>query len=221
VVAVSEFTRQIAIQHYPVDVAVIPNGVDLQKLAPKSIQPGKPPLIVFAGRFMPQKNPLQFVKTLAEIRRLEWRCAMVGNGPLFDQTIQAAQAAGLHERIIFPGWVTPEEVADWFDQADILFMPSLTEGLPVVGVKAVAKGLAIVASRIGGFLDIVNHGENGYLIDLHQPENYADALTSLLTDPQHLLSFRQASLQKSQHFDIEKVARAYQAIFLKVKERHG
>ncbi|MBE0698111.1 MAG: glycosyltransferase family 4 protein, partial [Anaerolineaceae bacterium] len=58
VVAVSEFTRQLALKHYPVDIQIIPNGVDLQLLDPGEIRLAAPPHIVFAGRFMTQKNPV-------------------------------------------------------------------------------------------------------------------------------------------------------------------
>ena len=213
VVAVSEHTRQLAAQYYPVNIQVVPNGVDLGELSPGAISIGKPPLIVFAGRFMLQKNPLQLVRTLAELKHLDWHCSMVGNGPLMPEVTELIRASGLEERITLPGWVTPEEVTEWLGKGDILFMPSLTEGLPVVGVKAVAKGLAIVASRIGGFLDIVDEGKNGYLVDLQEVEKFGVALEELLTDPERLAAFRKASLAKSQEFDIHKVVDAYEKIF--------
>jgi glycosyltransferase involved in cell wall biosynthesis len=110
--------------------------------------------------------------------------------------------------------VTPEEVLDWFDRSDILFMPSLSEGLPVVGVQALAKGLAIVASKIGGFVDIVDEGENGYLVDLAQPTEFSSALRRLLSDEARLIRFREASLKKANHFNILQIAGQYEKIFL-------
>jgi L-malate glycosyltransferase len=98
-------------------------------------------------------------------------------------------------------------------------MPSLTEGLPVVGVRALATGLAVVASRVGGFLDIVDEGINGNLIDLERPQGYALALQRLLENPERLKAFRQASLQKAHDFDIHKVGDAYEEIFKAVLHR--
>ena len=86
--------------------------------------------------------------------------------PAIHQTIAEYD---LQSRFTLPGWVTPEEVLDWFSKSDILFMPSLSEGLPVVGVQALAKGLAFVVSDIGGFVDLVDDEENGYLIDGSNP----------------------------------------------------
>src|SRR5690606_13962191 len=61
VVAVSEFTRQLALAHYPVDIRVIPNGADFTHLVTERIEVNRIPRIVFAGRFVSQKNPLAIV----------------------------------------------------------------------------------------------------------------------------------------------------------------
>lgn len=219
VVAVSEFTRQLAQNHYPVDISVIPNGVDLSCLDPGEIQVNSPPRIIFAGRFMPQKNPIQLVRTLGTLKHLEWNCVMLGDGPLQSEIVRAVQDFDLKGRFEFPGWVSPQEVVEWLSRSDLLFMPSLTEGLPVVGVQSLAMGLSIVASRIGGFIDLVDNGVNGYLIDPKNTEGYAQALTELLTNTKQLHSFRQASRQKAQHFDIKKIVDDYENIFLEILKR--
>ena len=216
VMAVSEFTRQLALKHYEREIAVIPNGVDLDRLQPAGIQAQKPPRIVFAGRFMEQKNPLQIVQTLSELKDLPWQCVMIGDGPLMSDVQRTIVENGLQERFSLTGWVTPEQVLNWFDQSDILFMPSLSEGLPVVGVQALAKGLAIVASKIGGFLDIVDDGENGFLVDLANPFNFSSALKKLLSDESCLQRFREASLKKSTCFDSALIAEQYEQIFSRV-----
>jgi glycosyltransferase involved in cell wall biosynthesis len=122
----------------------------------------------------------------------------------------------MNDRFDLPGWVTPEDVLEHFSKSDILFMPSFSEGLPVVGVQALAKGLAIVASRIGGFLDLVDEHKNGYLIDVHDKPAFSQSLRELISDPQLLLRLRKASLEKSRDFDIQKVVDRYQAIMQEV-----
>ena len=83
----------------------------------------------------------------------------------------------------------------------------------MVGVQALATGLAIVASKIGGFLDLVDHEKNGYLIDVQDIPAFSRALRGILSNPRILLRFRQASVDKSHDFDIEKVVDQYQLIF--------
>jgi glycosyltransferase involved in cell wall biosynthesis len=104
-------------------------------------------------------------------------------------------------------------VLDCFSRSDILFMPSISEGLPVVGVQALAKGLAIVASNIGGFLDLVDHGQNGSLIEVQDLAGFGEILKSLLSEPGLLLKYRQASLVKASDFDIERITDQYERVF--------
>ena len=219
IAAVSEFTRGLALAKYNEEIQVIPNGVDVNALRPTGIHLNDPPCIIFAGRFMPQKNPLQVVHTLNELQELRWHCVMIGDGPLIDNVKRAAAQLGLNDRFQFTGWLTSAEVLKWFDKSDILFMPSLSEGLPVVGVEALAKGLAIVASQVGGFVDIVDDDKNGYLVPHEDASKFSSSLRKLLSDESRLWSFRNASLKKARRFDINQIVEQYEGIFMKVKER--
>lgn len=220
VVAVSEFTRQLALRHYPVEICVVPNGADFMHLVPERIELNRRPRIVFAGRFVNQKNPLTIVRALAALKELDWTCSMLGDGPLFGEVKREIENYGMTERFHLPGWVTPDEVLDEFSKSDILFMPSHTEGLPVVGVQALAKGLAIVASRIGGFLDLVEEDQNGFLIEAGDAAAFSEALRKLLTDREHLMRFRRASLEKARDFDIQKIVDQYEGMMREVAKRN-
>jgi len=213
VVAVSEYTRRLAMQRYPVEVRVIPNGVDLRSLDPGEIRLNHPPRIIFAARFMQQKNPLQVIRTLAALKHLDWECDMIGDGPLRAAVEREIARCGLEDRIQLPGWVSPEVVIDDFSRGDILFMPSYSEGLPVVGVQSVAMGLAIVASNVGGLIDLVENGKNGFLIELGQMEKFETALETLLSDPTLLYECRLASHRKARSFDIYPITSAYEEVF--------
>jgi glycosyltransferase involved in cell wall biosynthesis len=216
VVTVSEYTRQIALQNYPVQMQVIHNGVDLSSFQPAEIQVNDPPRLVFAGRFTEQKNPLQLIETLAQLQDLPWSCAMIGDGPLRPQVERKIEACGLQSRFALPGWITPEEVIGWLAKSDILFMPSLSEGLPVVGVQSLAMGLAVVTSCVGGFVDLVNPEKNGYLIQGQDTDAYARALRGLLSRPERLYAFRKASREKAKEFDLTKIVNEYEELILEI-----
>lgn len=215
-VAVSEYTRSLALKHYNEEVLVIPNGIDVHGESQDSIQVNDPPVIVFAGRFMEQKSPLQVIQTLNEIKDIPWKCVMIGDGPLMPDVKKSISEYGLEDRFFLTGWITPDEVMKQFEQSDILFMPSLSEGLPVVGVQALSKGLAIVASRVGGFVDLVDENQNGYLIEIGDREGFKSRLRELLTNPSRLLSLRQASLKKANSFEITQIAERYEKIFMEI-----
>jgi glycosyltransferase involved in cell wall biosynthesis len=211
VAAVSEYTRGLAAQHYPVPIVVIPNGVPIGKA--DSVRPcGQPPRIVFVGRFQPQKNLLFLVDTLGEVRDLGWRCTLVGDGPLRSQVEQRIAGLDLTARIELTGWVAPEEAARRLSEADLLLMPSLSEGLPVVGIQALSHGLAIVASRVGGLAELVEDGANGWACDPGDAAGFRAALRASLEDPQRLLRMKQASKSMAVRYDIRRVAEAYEAL---------
>ncbi len=211
---VSAFTQALAKKSYDVDVQVIPNGVDLTLLDPGEISVGAPPRILFAGRFVTQKNPLQIVRALAALDELPWECVMVGDGTLRAEVETEIEHLGLSNRFTLTGWVTPAEVIEWFSKSDILFMPSLSEGLPVVGVQALAMGLAIVASRVGGFIDLVVPGENGYLLDARDETAGVAELRKLLSSPERLQAYRESSRRLAARFDIRGIVQAYEKAML-------
>ncbi|HQV93633.1 MAG TPA: glycosyltransferase family 4 protein [Anaerolineales bacterium] len=212
-VAVSEYTRALALKHYNEEVLVIPNGVEVDSAKPSPIRVNNPPVIAFAGRFMEQKSPLDVPRTLSALKDIPWTCVMIGDGPLMPDVKKSITELGMEDRFVLTGWITPEEVMNWFGKSDILFMPSLSEGLPVVGVQALSKGLAIVASRVGGFVDLVDENQNGFLIELGNNEGFKTKLQELLKNPSRLLSLRQASLKKANSFEIAQIAERYEKIF--------
>jgi glycosyltransferase involved in cell wall biosynthesis len=112
--------------------------------------------------------------------------------------------------------VEPRDVIDWFGKADILFMPSLSEGLPVVGVQALAMGLAIVAGRVGGFVDLVKPGINGCLFDSADPQEASEALRKLLSAPKLLQAQREASRKTAARFDLRQMVDQYEQLFIKI-----
>jgi glycosyltransferase involved in cell wall biosynthesis len=213
VVAVSEFTRRMALEHYDIPVQVIPNGVELAALPQRApAQPGCP-RIVFAARFMEQKNPAHLVQALARVRELPWKCAMLGDGPLLESVRESVRATGLGERITLPGWVTPEQVLSEFSHSDLMVLPSRSEGLSVVGVQALGMGLAMLLSDAGGNLELVRQGENGFLF----PAGDLDALTRqlkyLLENPSMLQSAQAKSREMAQKYDLPGIVSQYEKLF--------
>ena len=77
--------------------------------------------------------------------------------------------------VFFHGWVTSSQVQAAMERSDILVLPSLSEGLPVVGMQALAAGLAILGSDVGGISDVVQPGENGFLVPVNDPAAFAAA----------------------------------------------
>ena len=220
VIAVSEFTRNLALEHYDVFIEMIHNGVDLDAFTEREEGVHNPPRVVFAGRFVPQKNPLGIVRVMASLRDLAWECTLLGDGPLYREVRREIKTSGLEDRFHTPGWVSPEEVRKTFCRSDILFMPSYTEGLPIVGVQALAAGLAFVVSDIGGFIDLVQNDVNGFRIPLEGNfhARFSDELSGLLDDHLRIQTFKDASREMAEMFDISYITDEYEKSFMSVLE---
>ena len=219
VIAVSEFSKQMALKSYNVPIDVIANGIDYDKIKNPEVLPHETPEIVFAGRFVPQKNLFQVIKTLSEIKDLNWHATLIGDGQDREKIEAAAVDAGLTDRISFPGWKTPEEVIEIFHHADILFMPSRTEGLPVTGIQGMACGLALLLSDAGGNPEIITIGQNGYIHAPDDTEGFAKDFRLLLSEPEKLLKMRRESLIRAAAFDIKNTADEYLKVFGEVLNR--
>ena len=213
VCAVSSFTAQLAETAYPgVAPIVIPNGADTAEYDPGELHVNNPPRIAFAGRFVPQKNPMGMLYALDMVKDLPWTCVMAGDGALKPEVEALAERLGLKDRITFPGWLTPAGVKDWFAKSDILFLPSLSEGLPVVGVQGMAMGLALLLSRAGGNPDLVDAPRNGYLFEPDDAAGFAGALRGWLTQPEELLAARHASREMAETFSLENIVAKYEEV---------
>ncbi len=214
VVAVSHFTRRIALESYPnVQVDVIHNGVDRSVMPERELDATRPPRIIFAGRFVEQKNPTHLVQALAGLKDLPWNCVMLGDGPLQAEVKEQIAAFGLQDRFTLPGWVTPEEVLDWCRRGDILCLPSRSEGLPVAGVQALAMGLAVVLSNVGGNTELVRHGENGFLFEPGDVPALQTHLKTLLASSKTLKSAQAYSFELANQFNLQTIVGQYEGLF--------
>ncbi|MGA9532681.1 MAG: glycosyltransferase family 4 protein [Anaerolineales bacterium] len=211
VVAVSQYTKQLADARYGVPVDVIPNGIELQHSQAEPVS--DPPRLIFAGRFQPQKNLPFLMDALDCVRDLPWQLELVGDGHERAAIEEKTDQLGLQDRVIFRGWVTPSEVRRMLRASDLLVMPSLSEGLPVVGVEALAQGVAIAATAAGGLAELVEDGRNGILCPVGDADGYIEGLRRCLSDRKVLAEMKAQSLRMAERYDIQRVALSYERIF--------
>lgn len=114
--------------------------------------------------------------------------------------------AGLEQFIHIQPAVTGAEKIKLFRSADIFVYPSYHEGMPMAVIEAMACGLPIIATQVGGLPDLVHPGLNGLLVPVGQPDQLANAIHQLVVNPQMRSSMRMGSFQLAQeNFDIEKL----------------
>jgi glycosyltransferase involved in cell wall biosynthesis len=209
VTAVSSFVAGLARKAYGVNPIVILNGVN--PVVRPELRVHSPRRIMMVGRLSIQKNPLLAIEALALIKDLDWAFDIVGDGPLMPETRALAEQAGIEKRVTLHGWISNREVGELMAKADILLMTSLQEGLPMVAIEALQRGLAIVGSQIGGLQDVIEEGTNGFLCEL-SPSAFAQKLRALLLDTALLERMRGASCEKAREFDLQKTVNAYEDV---------
>lgn len=108
--------------------------------------------------------------------------ALVGDGPLLDNLRSAAQGEGWGDKLHLPGQVPPSEVSGWMQASDIFALLSYAEGLPNVVLEAMACGLPIVATEVGGIPEVVDQ-EVGRLVPPRRPDAVTARMKELVADP--------------------------------------
>jgi L-malate glycosyltransferase len=216
IITVSQRSRQLAQNQYPVEIEIIPNGINMPNHPTINLKPQNPPCIIYIGRFSPEKNAQAVPKILSHLLDLPWKCIMVGDGSQKDLILKLIIKNNLKNRIDLLGWLDPDEVDRVLIGCDILLMPSYQEGMPMVGLQALAAGTALIMSAVGACLDMVDNGKNGFLIEPGDIEGYAGALRQLLEDTPLLHDYKIKSSEKAKSFDIKEVVCAYKNVYLSI-----
>jgi glycosyltransferase involved in cell wall biosynthesis len=158
---------------------VIPNAVDVER-APRAALTGDPPRIVTVGRLAAPKDPLTLVRALPALGARDCSLAFVGGGPEQPRVEAELRAHGLGDRVELLG--ERRDVPDLLAAADVFVLASRSEGAPLSVLEAMAAGLPVVASAVGGVPELVAAGETGLLVPPGDPAALAAALARLLDD---------------------------------------
>lgn len=143
--------------------------------------PANARLVIFVGLLVPIKGIEFLVAAWAELHRRARLnpgdlLIIIGDGPCRGDLERQSRDAGIANRVRFVGRIAQAEVARWIAAANVLCLPSRNEGTPNVIVEALASGIPVVASKVGGIPDLIREGENGMLVPPAEPMLLADAL---------------------------------------------
>ncbi len=135
------------------------------------------------ARLQPEKGVATFLKAAARVSKVsqEARFLVVGDGPLREELLELVGRLGLRERVCFLGYRADARALTGL--LDVLVVPSLTEGSPLIVLEAMAAGVPVVASEVGGIPDQVRHRQEGLLVPPDDPGSLGDAIVELLRDP--------------------------------------
>jgi glycosyltransferase involved in cell wall biosynthesis len=167
---------------------VVRGGVDVDAFSPLRDRPeraaGAPLQILNVARLASAKGHTELLKGMAELRRRDVPAAavIVGDGPLREMLGSEIRALGLQDCVSLAGPVAPDEIHGFYAEADVFCLPSFAEGVPNVLMEAMAMELPVVATRLMGIPELVEHGVSGLLVAPARPDQLADALQRLAED---------------------------------------
>jgi glycosyltransferase involved in cell wall biosynthesis len=203
----------------------IPNGVDINKFKPVSEDQkeglrknlGLPdgPIGVFIGRLSPEKRVDQIINAWPVLRRKHPQASLtiLGTGPQ-ESELRAMSGEG----IIFAGVV--DDVPLYLQAADFFVLPSSTEGLSNALLEAMASGLPIIATKVGGAEDLIEHQKSGWLIPADDTVALNHALEHFLSNLDQLMGYGEKAREKVvQDYSLERVANMLRALYDQVKNK--
>ena len=217
IIAVSrEITSQLRENGFhPSIIQEIPNGVDTCQFTPgESPLPSSERLILYVGRLDPLKGLDDLIRAFRKVheRYPEARLVLVGEGEVESNLMHLARELKISDQVSFEG--LQEDVKSYLGKSEIFAFPSLTEGLSNVLLEAMACGLPVVATRIGGNMELVEHGVNGILINPGDPEGLSEAIITLLADPEQSRQMgREGRKRVDERYSLDKVAGEYLMLY--------
>jgi glycosyltransferase involved in cell wall biosynthesis len=141
-------------------------------------------VVLAVGRLSQEKGHLDLISAFAGLRNahsgLEVKLVLVGDGPERARLEAAVSALGLSEQVIFTGHIS--NVREFYAAADLMALPSYSEGSPNVLLEAMATGVPVVATAVGGVPEIVEDGKSALLVSAGDAPAMAAAMADLLTD---------------------------------------
>ena len=219
VTVVSEDLKKNLEETYGVsDVKIIPMGCDIKKFSPANANPncfGKSrKTVLFVGRLAEKKGAKYLIKAM---KHVEAGLVIVGDGPEKEKLMKLA--APLGDKVSFVGPKNKDQLAEMYASCDVFCIPSVVakdgdkDGLPVALIEAMASGAPVVGTRIGGIGEIIEDGENGFLVPDRDARSLAEKLNVILKDDALAAKMSIQSRKIAGDYDFEAIGLQYKEMF--------
>jgi len=211
--------RHERVAHAAIDV--IPNGIDVAAFA---APPRGRPLrrVITVANLRPEKAHEILIDAAASLVAthpgLEFH--VVGDGPRLAELTALAAARGMGDRVRFFGH--RDDVPALLRESDIFVLPSRSEAFPNGLIEAMAAGLPVVATAVGGIVELVRHGENGLLVRPGDSRDLANAIQQLVDDPRRAAALAsQARRTIEARYSFERMVTAFERVYAKELRRRA
>ena len=170
--------------------------------------------LMHISNFRPLKRLGDVVRIFARVREnMDARLVLIGDGPEYGRTRELVESLGLEQYVRYVGVV--DEVAPLLRAADVLLLPSETESFGLVALEAMASGVPVVATDVGGLPEVVAHGSTGFLAPVGDIDAMAGYCIEILQDSSEARRFARAARKRAAEFDYRKIVPQYEAVYEK------
>ena len=199
----------------PSKMRVVPNGVPEEFLAydhhPEAA--GQGPLVFF-GRFEPTKGVDVLVEALGLLGERAPRTLIIGQGPDRHIILNKIKSLGLDDKIEMRPWMTHDELAQTLTRARMAVLPSREENFSLAVLSAMAVGVPVISTNVGGTPEIIRHGQTGLLVEPDDADALAAAIERLDHDSALARQLGQAGrAYVRQNLTWDRVAEAFEALY--------
>jgi N-acetyl-alpha-D-glucosaminyl L-malate synthase BshA len=226
--AVSQYLRDETYKAFGCDgcgIDVIPNFVNPREYFPArnpseraSLAPEGTKILMHVSNFREVKRVRDVVRVFGKVRpQVPSILVLVGDGPERQGAEEEARALGVEDDVHFLGKL--DNTAPLLRSADLFLLPSQTESFGLAALEAMACGVPVIATRVGGLSEVVIHGETGALAPVGAVETMASAALQLLLDPARASAAREASIRRAELFTADRVVPQYEALYQRVLEQ--
>jgi len=197
------------------EVVALPNGIDCRPYSVvPTVQstPDRPLQLVYIGRVAREKGLYETMQGLRLAHELgvDARLIVAGSGPEESRLRRYAQALGIAPRVCFVGPIFGTDKVKLLFGADVMVLPSYSEGLPYALLEAMAAGVPVIATPVGAIPDVVSDGIHGYLVPPRDGKAIAEALAMLSGDREKLAWMSRACRRRVRAaFSIERLAQEF------------
>ena len=209
--------------------AIVPNCIPVDKYSSRAKRvrwrekEGFDPdsiLLTSVARLEPQKNPLMLMRSFAALQDPRARLVLIGEGGLKEQIIAYVQAHGLEHRVRVLG--PRKDVAECLSASDVFVLASNWEGSPLAVMEAMAAGLPIISTAVGGVPELVRPGQAGLLVPAGDCAAMTDAMRYLLEDPQKRARMSIAARTRATTtFSLERMVQGYTNLYNRLLKSSG
>src|SRR5437773_7736323 len=221
VTAVSRYLRDETYRAFgcvDCDVRVISNFISPAEYHPPrdgscrgALAPADHKILTHVSNFRPVKRVVDVVRVFASVcKAMPATLVLIGDGPERDAAEHEADRLGLGEDVRFLGKV--DDVAELLRGSDLFLLPSETESFGLAALEAMACGVPVIASAVGGIPEVIAQGETGFLAPVGAVDAMAAEAAAILSDPARHARMRSAAARRALDFSAERIVPQYEAL---------